>query len=69
MADGQLFKPEKDFTKEVDKQLPEAEELAKVLVTCIIDEISLTMAAIEQCTVRDRKALDTGEANQTGTAL
>ena len=30
MADGQLFKPEKDFTKEVDKQLPEAQELAKV---------------------------------------
>ena len=30
MADGQLFKPEKDFTKEVDKLIPEAEELAKV---------------------------------------
>ena len=30
MAEGQLFKPEKDFTKEVDKQIPEAEELAKV---------------------------------------
>lgn len=36
MADGQLFKPEKDFTKEVDKQLPEAEELANVLVACIM---------------------------------
>ena len=30
MADGQLFKPEKDYTKDVDKQLPEAQELAKV---------------------------------------
>lgn len=30
MADGQLFKPEKDYSKEVDKQLPEAQELAKV---------------------------------------
>ena len=30
MADGLLSKPEKDFTKEVDKQIPEAEELAKV---------------------------------------
>ena len=30
MADGQLFKPEKDYTKEADKQIPEAEELAKV---------------------------------------
>lgn len=25
------FKPEKDFTKEADKQIPEAEELAKVI--------------------------------------
>ena len=30
MADGQLFKPEKDYTKDVDKAIPEAEELAKV---------------------------------------
>ncbi len=30
MADGQLFKPEKDFTKEADKQIPEAQELAQV---------------------------------------
>ncbi len=30
MADA-AFKPEKDFSKEVDKQLPEAEQLAKVL--------------------------------------
>ena len=31
MSDGQLFKPEKDYTKEVDKQIPEAEEFAKVV--------------------------------------
>jgi 26S proteasome regulatory subunit N5 len=30
MSDGQILKPDKDFSKEVDKQLPEAEELAKV---------------------------------------
>lgn len=30
MSDGAL-KPEKDFSKEVDKQIPEAETLAKVL--------------------------------------
>ena len=30
MSDGQILKPDKDFTKEVDKQLPEAQELAKV---------------------------------------
>lgn len=29
-AEGRLFKPDRDFTKEVDKQLPEAQELAKV---------------------------------------
>lgn len=29
MSDGAL-KPEKDFSKEVDKQIPEAEALAKV---------------------------------------
>lgn len=29
MSEGAL-KPEKDFSKEVDKQLPEAEALAKV---------------------------------------
>lgn len=30
MADGQLFKPDKDFSKEADKVIPEAQELAKV---------------------------------------
>lgn len=30
MADTPLFKPEKDYTKEADKVLPEAKELAKV---------------------------------------
>lgn len=30
MADGQLFKPDKDFSKEADRIIPEAEELAKV---------------------------------------
>ena len=26
------FKPEKDYTKDADKQIPEAEELAKVII-------------------------------------
>jgi 26S proteasome regulatory subunit N5 len=30
MSSGQVLKAEKDFTKEVDKVLPEAQELAKV---------------------------------------
>jgi hypothetical protein len=29
MADA-AFKPERDYSKEVDKQIPEAEQLAKV---------------------------------------
>jgi 26S proteasome regulatory subunit N5 len=30
MSDGTLFKPKKDFTKEADKAIPEAQEIAKV---------------------------------------
>ena len=30
MSDGRILKPDKDFTKEADKQIPEAQELAKV---------------------------------------
>lgn len=29
-SEGRIVKPDKDFTAEVDKQLPEAEELANV---------------------------------------
>ena len=32
MSDGKLEKPEIDYTKIVDEQLPETEELAKVLL-------------------------------------
>ena len=31
MSDVQVLKPDKDFSKEVDKQIPEAEQLAQVL--------------------------------------
>lgn len=30
MSDGALFKPDKDFTKEADKLIPDAQELGKV---------------------------------------
>jgi len=30
MSDGIIRKPDKDFSSEVDKQLPEAEKLAQV---------------------------------------
>ena len=33
MSDGNIFKPEKDFTKEADKVIPEAQEIAKVVST------------------------------------
>lgn len=31
MSNGGLVKPEKDFTKDADKLIPEAEALAKVI--------------------------------------
>lgn len=40
MADGQLFKPEKDYTKDVDKQIPEAEHLAKDNVPAALEKLS-----------------------------
>jgi hypothetical protein len=36
MSDGTLFKPEKDFTETLDKQLPEIEALAKVNDTTLL---------------------------------
>ena len=33
MSEGML-KPEKDFSKEADKQIAESEKLAKVLLSC-----------------------------------
>ncbi|KAK1758608.1 26S proteasome non-ATPase regulatory subunit 12 [Echria macrotheca] len=40
MADA-AFKPEKDYSKEVDKQIPEAEELAKTDIHAAIEKLSL----------------------------
>src|SRR2546421_10039673 len=34
MSEGTIFKAEKDFTKDVDKLIPEAQELAKVWDIC-----------------------------------
>lgn len=39
MSDGALFKPEKDFSKEADKVIPEAETLAKKDIQKGIDKI------------------------------
>lgn len=35
MADA-AFKPERDFSKEADTQIPEAEQLAKVIAKCFL---------------------------------
>ena len=61
MAEGQLFKPEKDYTKEVDKQLPEAEELAKDNVQAALEKLS----ALEKHTrqVRDLQDIITSLAD------
>ena len=67
MADGQLFKPEKDYTKEADKQIPEAEELAKVLMAlCLTEDFWLTQRATEQCSSIDREAIGAREASTAG---
>ncbi|KAL8969548.1 MAG: hypothetical protein Q9183_001948 [Haloplaca sp. 2 TL-2023] len=39
MADGQLFKPDKDFTKEADKIIPEAQDLAKNNVQAALEKL------------------------------
>jgi 26S proteasome regulatory subunit N5 len=33
MSEGSIFKPEKDFTKEADKVIPDAHEIAKASTT------------------------------------
>ncbi|KAI4261796.1 MAG: hypothetical protein L6R35_007400, partial [Caloplaca aegaea] len=40
MADGQLFKPDKDFSKEADKVIPEAQELAKDNVQAALEKLA-----------------------------
>ncbi|KAI4258185.1 MAG: hypothetical protein L6R42_005257 [Xanthoria sp. 1 TBL-2021] len=40
MAEGQLFKPDKDFSKEADKIIPEAQELAKDNVQAALEKLS-----------------------------
>ncbi|KAJ9304951.1 hypothetical protein DTO217A2_5604 [Paecilomyces variotii] len=39
MSEGPLFKPEKDFSKDADKLIPEAEALAKTDVQAAIDKL------------------------------
>jgi hypothetical protein len=48
MSDTPLFKPEKDYTKEADKILPEATALAKVIVS-VFSQRRVSDDYIERC--------------------
>ncbi|MCJ1366462.1 hypothetical protein MMC16_005591 [Acarospora aff. strigata] len=39
MSDGRITKPDKDYTKEADKQIPEAQELAKDNVQAAVEKL------------------------------
>lgn len=80
MSEGGLLKPEKDFSKEVDAQLPEAEKLAKVgewmrallprqrgADAAQVTEL-LTDASTDQHPGRHREARGAREADPSGTS-
>ncbi|KAL6857807.1 proteasome regulatory particle subunit [Amphichorda felina] len=62
MSEGGLLKPEKDFSKEVDQQLPEAEELAKTNLQGAVEKL----AALEKQT---RQASDLASTSRVLVAL
>lgn len=67
MADGQLFKPEKDYTKDVDKLIPEAEELAKVCAPQNkVILLKLTNVIIDQRSVCNREAVGVRKTHSSG---
>lgn len=59
-----ILKADKDYTKDVDKAIPEAEQLAKVSKTGNL-HADMTDICEEQCTRRIREAPGAGEADQT----
>jgi hypothetical protein len=68
MSEGQILKPDKDFSKEVDKQLPEAEQLAQVHEndTPVYTDLAEADSNAEKCPSCHREAHSVGEANKTG---
>ncbi|KAK2771931.1 26s proteasome non-atpase regulatory subunit 12 [Colletotrichum kahawae] len=62
MSEGAL-KPEKDFSKETDKQIPEAEKLAKL---CLQSDIS---AAIEKLSVLEKQTRQSSDLASTSRIL
>jgi hypothetical protein len=68
MSDGNIFKPEKDFTKEADKVIPEAQEIAKVGIT-LFWTCRFAHFAPDRYPERHRQDIRIGEASQTGKAI
>lgn len=48
MSDGAVFKPDRDFTQETDKQIPDALELAKSNVQAAIEKLSILEKSTRQ---------------------
>ncbi|MCJ1370243.1 hypothetical protein MMC20_001455 [Loxospora ochrophaea] len=59
MSDGRILKPDKDFTNEADKQIPEAEELAK----------SNTQGAIEKLSTLEKQTRQASDLASTSRLL
>lgn len=68
MSDGRIVKPDKDYTKEADKQIPEAQELAKVAYYTVFHCEYVQSNFLGQCTRSYREASCSGKADETGTA-
>ena len=64
-----LLKPEKDFTKDADKLIPEAEALAKVRITyaTTTNIIHADLPDSDRCPRCHRQVVGAGEASPTGT--
>lgn len=61
MSDGRILKPDKDFSKEADKQIPEAQELANVtfLVARGSNAHRLLTGVLDQCSSSNRETFST----------
>lgn len=48
MSDGRILKPDKDFSKEADKQIPEAQDLANSNIQAAIEKLSVLEKSTRQ---------------------
>ena len=56
MSDGTLFKPDKDYTKDVDELVPQAQELAKVCPDYQVITIEANPSSTVRYPCRSREA-------------